>query len=634
MNDSDDIPVFRPRMGGGRKGSSSGPLLFRRAVLGRVHGQTSTSSRSPQARTRVAVRPPGAFSRRAVVKARIVKMTAYGQRAAALHLRYIARDGVEKDGTDGRLYGPDGPAELRDFEAPRAGEKHQFRLILSPEDGAELDLTAYARSFMARVEKDTGRPLEWVAVNHYNTDNPHVHIVIRGVDRRGRELRLDRGYVSHGLRAVAQELATNELGPRRAVEVERQLEREVSQNRMTSLDRDLARRAHESEIAIALRGVGGQGRTAREQLLVRRLEHLQHLRLAERTSPSSWVLAPGWQEKLSDMGVRGDIIKQMHRALHGDPARYQIISPGSAGPDKAGVIYGRVAAKGLADELKGVFFAVVEGANGGGYHVSIDARTAESLNVGDMVSVRWAERRWLASADRQAFLWAKAHGMLYVAEAHGRELYPESVALARSAAHTYTERMTALERLGAVTDLGGGRWRFDAQVMAELEVKQRAPGGRFVVRRDLGLDDQVRYPGPVGLDRLRKSALAVHGLGALVREALSSRDRYLQSSGIDPASPRLHHDLRRFEFEALGRRFEGEGGPRFLSRPPPDFKGRVTVLERLPSGAQYAMVGDGVRFALVPASNLVRGLEGQTMSIGHLTPGRKLGRDLTPGGQS
>ena len=36
------------------------------------------------------------------------------------------------------------------------------------EDGAELDLTAYVRSYMARVEKDLGQPLEWAAVNHYD----------------------------------------------------------------------------------------------------------------------------------------------------------------------------------------------------------------------------------------------------------------------------------------------------------------------------------------------------------------------------------------------------------------------------------------------------------------------------------
>ncbi len=44
---------------------------------------------------------PGA--RRVVVKARYVPIRA-GSRAAAVHLRYLQRDGVTKDGSPGALY--------------------------------------------------------------------------------------------------------------------------------------------------------------------------------------------------------------------------------------------------------------------------------------------------------------------------------------------------------------------------------------------------------------------------------------------------------------------------------------------------------------------------------------------------
>ena len=74
---------------------------------------------------------------------------------------------------------------------------------------------------MARVEKDLGQRLEWAAVNHHDTDHPHAHIVVRGVDARGREVRFDREYISNGLRWRAQELATQELGPRTELEVRR-----------------------------------------------------------------------------------------------------------------------------------------------------------------------------------------------------------------------------------------------------------------------------------------------------------------------------------------------------------------------------------------------------------------------------
>src|SRR3546814_19961059 len=65
-------------------------------------------------------------------------------------------------------------------------DRHQFRFIVSPEDGADLtDLTAHTRDLMSRIEIDLGTKLDWVAVNHYNTGNPHVHVIVRSEERRG-----------------------------------------------------------------------------------------------------------------------------------------------------------------------------------------------------------------------------------------------------------------------------------------------------------------------------------------------------------------------------------------------------------------------------------------------------------------
>jgi type IV secretory pathway VirD2 relaxase len=281
------------------------------------------------ARSRVAVPRPDASARRAVVKVHVARLGAGGAKAAALHLRYIERAGVEKDGSKGVAYAADGPARVETFEQPRAGERHQFRFILSPEDAAELDLTAYVRRFMARVERDLDRKLEWLAVNHFDTDHPHAHLVIRGVDRSGRELRLDRGYISNGLRRTAQEIATEELGPRHDLDIQRAYAREVAQERFTSLDRELERRAVDNCIEVRSRQRPGR---IDDSTLVARLEHLEAMRLAERVSGSTWSLQPGWQAELRALGSRGDILKQIHAAVRGDPARYRISSLASPGP--------------------------------------------------------------------------------------------------------------------------------------------------------------------------------------------------------------------------------------------------------------------------------------------------------------
>jgi hypothetical protein len=112
------------------------------------------------------------------------------------------------------------------------------------------------------------------------------------------------------------------------------------------------------------------------------------MKLAKRVSPGRWELADGWQKVLRELGERGDIIKQMHRALSGDLARYRIVRPGEAldVENAKREVVGRVADKGLADELKGTFYAVIETPNGRAYHVPLSQRVADSISKGDMVS--------------------------------------------------------------------------------------------------------------------------------------------------------------------------------------------------------------------------------------------------------
>src|ERR1019366_7835321 len=251
VSDLDDLPLIQPRMGRDHRASSrQGGGSFRNALLSAMRGGGGARGKARSARSRVAVPRPGQSARRVIVKAHVARMSGTGAKAAALHLRYIERDGVEKDGSKGRFYTAEGPARLETLDEPRKGERHQFRLIVSPEDAGELDLSDYVRRLMAAVEQDLGRKLEWAAVNHYDTGLPHAHLVIRGVDREGREVRLDRGYISQGLRWRAQELATEELGPRLAVDIQRAHAREVTQDRLTALDRELERRAQDNEVAI------------------------------------------------------------------------------------------------------------------------------------------------------------------------------------------------------------------------------------------------------------------------------------------------------------------------------------------------------------------------------------------------
>ena len=161
-----------------------------------------------------------AGSRRVTIKTRLVNLAKAGARSTATHLRYIEREGVGRDGEPGKAYDP------------------------MTDDAEQLDdLRTYTRHLMDRMEADLGTRLEWVAVDHWNTDNPHTHIVLRGKDDTGKDLIISRDYISQGMRERASELATEWLGPRTELEIQRSMVREVDQERWTGLDRILQREA-------------------------------------------------------------------------------------------------------------------------------------------------------------------------------------------------------------------------------------------------------------------------------------------------------------------------------------------------------------------------------------------------------
>jgi type IV secretory pathway VirD2 relaxase len=152
------------------------------------------------------------------MKARVVRHHGSRFRSAPLpkHINYLKREGVTRDGEDARMFDANSEvADERAFAERCKDDRHHFRFIISPEDAAELEnLRAFTRELLGDVERDLGTKLDWVAVDHWNTDNPHVHVLIRGRTDDGQDLVISRAYISRGFRDRAAERVTMELGPR------------------------------------------------------------------------------------------------------------------------------------------------------------------------------------------------------------------------------------------------------------------------------------------------------------------------------------------------------------------------------------------------------------------------------------
>jgi type IV secretory pathway VirD2 relaxase len=339
-----------------------------------------------------------ADSRKVVIKARIVRHKDVRYRAAPLsrHIAYLARDGVTRDSQEARLFdGRSDDVDASDFAERCEGDRHHFRFIISPQDGADLeDLRGFARDLMADMAHDLDTGLDWVGVDHWNTDNPHVHVLLRGRADDGSDLVIDRDYISEGMRARAEARATLELGPRTEQEIAAALAREVDAERWTSLDQRLQRIAKRSLGVIDLRpGTGGYAGPD-SQLLLGRAAQLERMALAERVEPAVWTLQPDIEPALRALGERGDIIKTMHRAMR-DTGRTTDLSTFAlhdAPPPEP--ILGRLAARGLHDELTGSAFAIVEGVDGRTHHLRFeDLEVTGDTPVGGIVELRsWTGR--------------------------------------------------------------------------------------------------------------------------------------------------------------------------------------------------------------------------------------------------
>ena len=288
----------------GGNGASGGNRRFDGSRIGRGSGVGRVlASRTAQAAFR---------TRRVIIKSRIVRLAGKGAGAARAHMRYVERDGTTRDGARGQLYGAEADkVDGKTFLEKGEGDRHQFRFIVSPEDGADYeDLKPLTRRLMARVEEDLGTQLDWVAVDHFNTGHPHTHIIVRGKDDAGRDLVIAREYLTQGMRERAAELVDLDLGPRSIDAVRENLRGEIEQERLTSIDRTLLRDAD------AARLVSATERDAFDQTLrAGRLRKLERLGLAEEICASTWRLAPDLADTLTRMGERGDIIRTMQRAF-------------------------------------------------------------------------------------------------------------------------------------------------------------------------------------------------------------------------------------------------------------------------------------------------------------------------------
>jgi type IV secretory pathway VirD2 relaxase len=569
----------------------------------------------------------GFRGRRAVVKASLIRLAGKAGQVARAHMRYIQRDGVTREGLPGELYGPDTDrADGDDFIKRTAHDRHQFRFIVSAEDGAEYpDLKPYVRRLMTQVEQDLGTRLDWVAVDHFNTERPHTHIVLRGVDDRGDNLIIAREYISHGLRERASELVTLDLGPRTDREIEDRLRHDVDQERLTAIDRRLLRRMNVDRTVSPTDNDPFQ-----QSIAAGRLRKLKAMGLAEDIGRGRYRLAEGLEETLRRVGERGDVIRLMQRELTArrlDRAGVeQVVTSELREP-----LVGRVIHRGFSDEHRDRHYVMIDGADGRVHYVDI-GRGDATPPVPEGATVRIeATRGEATAADRTVDAVARANGGRYSVDLHLRHDPQASEAYATS----HVRRLEAMRRAGAGPERQvDGSWTIPSDHLARAESfaqrQQRDCPIALSVLSPRQVGDLVAIEAPTWLDRELASGASSEardaGFGREVRSALAARRQWLIEQQLADGSGqdfRLRasalENLRQRELEGVIGRLSEQLGKRFEPRRNGELvEGIIARRVDVESGS-YALLERSRDFTLVPwrdvlernigkaASGIVRG---------------------------
>jgi type IV secretory pathway VirD2 relaxase len=566
------------------------------------------------------------MSRRVTIKTLLVNHQRASPQSLAKHLRYVERDGAGRDGEPGRAYEPQADeADLDAFKERCADDRHHFRFIVSPEDGAELDdLRTYTRHLMNRMEADLGTRLDWVAVDHWNTDNPHTHLIVRGRDDIGKDLIIAGDYIAHGFRHRAAELTTEWLGPRTELEIQQTLGREVEQQRWTSLDRTLQREAGEDGM-VQIERFNEPNLQRQRLLLIGRLQRLQRLGLADETQPGSWAIHADAEKTLRALGERGDIIRTMQRAMSGQPRELAVFEPGQNDDGSGRSIIGRVAAKGLADELHDRGYLVIDGVDGKAHYVALNARdelanypTGAVVEVKGSAEVRAADKNIVALASDGQY---RADHHLAIEQGRAK---PGRDSQEVVAAHV--RRLEALRRAGIVERVAEGLWKVpeDLAERGRQYDAQRLSGVAVELKSHLPIERQARVIGATWLDQqliAGGEGLGDLGFGGDAKQAIKQRADFLEEQRLAQRrgqrvilARNLLETLRSRELAQAAKDIAAETG--LEHRPMKDGQRVAGIYRRsvmLASG-RYAMLDDGMGFSLVPWRPVIEQWLGQQLA--------------------
>src|SRR5208283_5943011 len=163
------------RLRPGRQRERGHPLVpwwmrLEQRFLNAKRQQARPRKQHPGSKARAQLR---SYQRRSVVKAMYTRNGKPKAGAWVAHARYLTREGAQLEHEKGRGFDVErGDIDLitRVREWEKDGDELMWRFIVSREDAERLHLRVHIRELVRTMEADFGPRLEWVAIDHNNTD--------------------------------------------------------------------------------------------------------------------------------------------------------------------------------------------------------------------------------------------------------------------------------------------------------------------------------------------------------------------------------------------------------------------------------------------------------------------------------
>jgi hypothetical protein len=182
-----------------------------------------------------------------------------------------------------------------------------FKFIISPES-PRVDLPALVKTLVKRMEKITGHSFYWMAAVHTDTEHPHAHLLLNGMDRDGKEVRFDKLFITQTMREMSRQICTELIGKRSGEEIRTAILQSHKSCRYCPIDESIG--LYEKSFKQEDDAYETQVR-ARHDLMHKRLVFLVSLGLAKKTEDKKelFYLEKGWQKKLKAMGRYNSFLK-------------------------------------------------------------------------------------------------------------------------------------------------------------------------------------------------------------------------------------------------------------------------------------------------------------------------------------